>query len=523
MFNKTNNFYVEGNLLKDVCITYHTNNSLNCINFPLKPLDNVVDDSIKNLINTCNPACYGHGNKLCCDETVRKAYCMKKDEFNTNLDIHAQSLLKCISETLITENDLICSRDKLNIYTKGGHFKTHKDTLVNDKMIGSLVICLPSYFEGGELVLEKNKDIVTCNWSDKSKEEIQWVAFFSDINHKVCEVTKGERITVTYNILISDDMRNNISYVSKSNEIIELMKNTPRRSIGYFCKYMYGGKTTDFKNEDLIFYKSAIASGYEVKVEEVITHAFGENSGDQEYFFEECCIVEFDKLMKEIIIELKNFEGFCKLDKSNELLEYLNNIHLQAFDNFDDVYEIMNDLILLIKSIKIDDLNFIIKLRIESDLEVKKMVKFKIESYKSIQLKYDNKFEEKYSSEDSEDYEYNNKLIEFKDLFDRIIELSHSKYRQYFFDDMVGVYIKCSDGINRYDSDDSDNSDIVDEITIHEYLKNNHELLTNIKWTNNDHGVEGLLYEKFLYGNDPASVESFYRNICIIVEKSNKT
>jgi hypothetical protein len=301
-------FYVNGSSVSIAKLSYHINNSLRNMSFP-----SAEGSDINELIDACKQACYGFDGKLCCDDSVRKAYCMQKNEFNTNLDIYAQSLLKHISETLVTNKELVCERDKLNVYTTGGHFKTHKDSLTNDKMIGTLVICLPSYFEGGEFVLENN-ETVTLNWSEKSKDHVQWVAFFSDIDHKVCEVTKGERVTISYSISTSEYTRLTecarssiyTAYNSVSNLIEDLhnkdsscdnsdseysedtinMDDIPKKSLGYFCEYMYGGVTTDFKNEDLDFYNSAIDSGYLVEVKRVIFYEF-EDTDDFQYYIDE--------------------------------------------------------------------------------------------------------------------------------------------------------------------------------------------------------------------------------------------
>lgn len=55
---------------------------------------------------------------------------------------------------------------KLNIYPTGGFFKAHQDTPKDYSHIGSLVICLPSKFEGGQLAVKsrdgRNK---TFDWS----------------------------------------------------------------------------------------------------------------------------------------------------------------------------------------------------------------------------------------------------------------------------------------------------------------------------------------------------------------------
>ena len=40
---------------------------------------------------------------------------------------------------------------KMNIYEEGGHFGSHLDTPRSETHFGSLVVCLPSYHQGGEL------------------------------------------------------------------------------------------------------------------------------------------------------------------------------------------------------------------------------------------------------------------------------------------------------------------------------------------------------------------------------------
>lgn len=42
---------------------------------------------------------------------------------------------------------------KMNIYPKGGLFKKHVDS-PKGEAFGSLVVFLPSYFEGGKLIVE---------------------------------------------------------------------------------------------------------------------------------------------------------------------------------------------------------------------------------------------------------------------------------------------------------------------------------------------------------------------------------
>ena len=92
---------------------------------------------------------------------------------------------------------------------EGSFFKAHVDTPRSTRMFGSLVVFLPTSYEGGTLVMRKNGE----EWSfDAAKAlakcespHIAYVALYSDVEHEVSMVTSGHRVTVTYNLYFDDD------------------------------------------------------------------------------------------------------------------------------------------------------------------------------------------------------------------------------------------------------------------------------------------------------------------------------
>ncbi|KAK3706750.1 hypothetical protein LTR37_012595 [Vermiconidia calcicola] len=97
---------------------------------------------------------------------------------------------------------------KLNIYTgPSGMFKAHVDTPRSESQIGSLVVCLPAYFEGGALAVRHLGQEIIHDWSKTTfatqEPRVQWAAFYSDCEHEVLEVTSGHRITLTYNLFLA--------------------------------------------------------------------------------------------------------------------------------------------------------------------------------------------------------------------------------------------------------------------------------------------------------------------------------
>lgn len=90
----------------------------------------------------------------------------------------------------------------LKVYSApSGKFKPHVDTPRSHHHLGSLVVCLPSFHEGGQLVVRHKGHEMNFDWSgEKGVGVVQWAAFYSDCEHEVLEVTAGRRITLTYHL-----------------------------------------------------------------------------------------------------------------------------------------------------------------------------------------------------------------------------------------------------------------------------------------------------------------------------------
>jgi hypothetical protein len=85
------------------------------------------------------------------------------------------------------------------VYGPGQFFRTHKDSEKSDDMVATLVVTLPSSFRGGSLVIEHRGETVT---SRGSKSRLSFVAFYADCPHEVRPVTKGYRVSLTYNLVL---------------------------------------------------------------------------------------------------------------------------------------------------------------------------------------------------------------------------------------------------------------------------------------------------------------------------------
>ena len=169
----------------------------------------------------------------------------------TNLNISNTSIINDITNLLSITSPIQAELYNLNIYSTGGHFKSHVDTPRSKNMFGSLVVSLPSPFTGGELVTSHQGRRVTFDWSNSSN--IQWAAFYSDVEHGVLPVTSGYRITITYNLYHQPNVYIHVPFQLptsiniKSNpfycELLASLRNPHfmRRGgiLGFYCQHKY--------------------------------------------------------------------------------------------------------------------------------------------------------------------------------------------------------------------------------------------------------------------------------------------
>jgi len=161
------------------------------------------------LLDACSIASFGYKGESVVDKSYRDACKLDPKDFMTSFQLSNTQILKEVGSVIANCTSLQAELYKLNIYAPGGFFKPHVDTPRSEKMFGSLVVCLPTQFNGGELVLRHQGKEVKYDWSSSSSNPlhcVHWAAFFSDIEHEVLPVTEGYRVTLTYNLYYGADL-----------------------------------------------------------------------------------------------------------------------------------------------------------------------------------------------------------------------------------------------------------------------------------------------------------------------------
>ncbi|SJL13564.1 uncharacterized protein ARMOST_17009 [Armillaria ostoyae] len=96
-----------------------------------------------------------------------------------------------------------CELYKLLLYQEGSHFARHQDTARTSGMFATIVIILPSRYEGGEVEVSHagSSRPLTFDFASQSQSSTTVLAWYSDVHHEIKRVTSGYRLVLTYNVI----------------------------------------------------------------------------------------------------------------------------------------------------------------------------------------------------------------------------------------------------------------------------------------------------------------------------------
>ncbi|KAK0740117.1 hypothetical protein B0T18DRAFT_372929 [Schizothecium vesticola] len=166
------------------------------VKFPLQPQD------AQRLISKARQAPYGNGTETFVDTSVRNTW-----ELDATLLVLSdpwratvKGLATWAGKQLGITGGVTAELYKMLLYEKGAMFKPHTDTEKIPGMFGTMVVCLPSAHEGGDLVLKHGGISKTFKSSEMQPSAFCW---FSDVSHEVLPVTSAIRCVLTFNLASS--------------------------------------------------------------------------------------------------------------------------------------------------------------------------------------------------------------------------------------------------------------------------------------------------------------------------------
>jgi len=172
----------------------------------------VCQEQAEKIKVVCALAPFGRGDETLHDARVRHTWqlepsklTIQNPEFQkgvTKLTYRVAEALGCLAF------DVTAMPYKMLLYEPGSHFEEHRDTEKEPGMFGTLIVQLPSIFEGGGLVVKHpdESEFVHHFGQDKGKSAFSafYAAHFADVKHAFQPLTSGFRLALVYSLCWSE-------------------------------------------------------------------------------------------------------------------------------------------------------------------------------------------------------------------------------------------------------------------------------------------------------------------------------
>jgi hypothetical protein len=191
------NFYMQGS--REIPMPSMTVKGVGSLSFP------IPEFQIEAMIKEASLAPYGRGEKTILDTSVRKTWQISPDHLQISgksWEKHFDSILDEVT-TGLGARDVVVTAElyKLLIYDEGSFFLPHRDSEKSSGMFGTMIIALPSFHTGGQLIVRHKNKEATIDLSGAEGSELKFGAFYADCEHEVLPITKGYRICLVYNLV----------------------------------------------------------------------------------------------------------------------------------------------------------------------------------------------------------------------------------------------------------------------------------------------------------------------------------
>jgi len=165
--------------------------------------------TLERLVSIASPSPHGKGMETVRDPAVRSSLELPGEEVtfaHPSWQSSLKTLLDRVADGLGCKDGLLSAEPyKLLLYRKGDHFLAHRDTEKAPGMVATLIVQLPSIYEGGELVVRYNGKSTTCDLGNgdslAAQFECHFAAHYADVEHEVLSMKGGVRLAMVYSLI----------------------------------------------------------------------------------------------------------------------------------------------------------------------------------------------------------------------------------------------------------------------------------------------------------------------------------
>ena len=166
----------------------------------------LLPEQAERIIGVAEAAPYGRGEETVVNPAVRSCWQIGPDRVRLGGRHWAKTLGRIVAQVadgLGVSDPVTAEFYKLLVYGPGSFFVGHRDTEKAPGMFATLVVVLPSSFEGGDLLVRHQGREARLALRCDEPAEAAFAAFYADCLHEILPVTEGHRLILTYNLIRS--------------------------------------------------------------------------------------------------------------------------------------------------------------------------------------------------------------------------------------------------------------------------------------------------------------------------------
>jgi len=179
----------------------------------------------KELKKQCQQAPFGKGELTLVDTKVRRVWQLEPNQFSLTNPDWSQFIENAVStvqrELGLEDQKLESHLYNLLLYEKGSFFLPHRDSEKLERMVATLVIVLPSKYQGGELLVRHDGEQHAIDFSGDNYNPFHthFAAFYADCEHEVRPLKSGYRLCLVYNLTLAKGKTKAIATPHTSNHV----------------------------------------------------------------------------------------------------------------------------------------------------------------------------------------------------------------------------------------------------------------------------------------------------------------
>ncbi|KAG6908369.1 hypothetical protein DXG01_004867 [Tephrocybe rancida] len=220
------------------------------LDFPVD-IDYSIPPSLEVLIGTSRP----HATEPAPYQNRQSLVYPTDLPINSSLDLANHPILDAVRNTLFPNlaigHYLSTVKDKLEIVDTGGHLAPQPHSLRQDGRSATIIVTLPSRFEGGSLVISNAEGLQERYIGRGGKiDEIEWTAFLPDCEYEIETVQRGCRISISYGVFLRSFgtrgteplIRPSDDYLDRLAPVLNLSRG---RKLGIYLEFDYAANPSE--------------------------------------------------------------------------------------------------------------------------------------------------------------------------------------------------------------------------------------------------------------------------------------